>query len=528
MGRRHEGKDRAMRKRVLVAVLLACALAVGGAGVGAAGATKEEETYLLTFDDNADADAVLAEVQRTVPVTVERTFGTVIRGAVVTTAAVPEAIDMVPGVATVDKDVEITLPEDELVPVDEEDPDGTTTSTSSTSTTSTTTTSTLLPDDTTTTTTTPPKPVVPWGLDRTDQRALPLSDSYTSPHDGSGVIVYVLDSGISPHPEFGDRLKSGADFVRDGFGTNDCNGHGTHVAGTIGGANVGIASGVTLVSVRVLNCEGATLPSTKVEAMDWIVAHHPAGQRGIVNYSAGGTRNGAAELAVRSMTAAGITLVIAGGNEDESACLGSMGTEVPGVLVVGWTTPDDSRSSDSNHGPCLDLFAPGEDIVSASAETGGLTTLSGTSMAAPHVTGAAAVILAQDPWRTPAQVEAAVVGEATGGIVKDPGDLSPNRLLYVDPERAPSPPTADTSAPAPPPSVLSTGGVDKASAQSAVLALTGGDPRALLTLGSLLLIAGMVLVAAARRRTRDLTPAMAAPTTPPLSGFEFQHRRRLP
>ncbi len=528
MGRRHGGKVRAMRKQVLVAVLLACALGVGTTVAGAAGGSKDEETYLLTFDDGVDADAVLAEVQRAVPVTVERTFGTVIRGAVVTTSAVPEAIDMVPGVATVDKDVEFSLPDDELVPVDDEDPDGSTTT--STTTTSTSTTSTL-PDDTTTTTTTtpPPKPVVPWGLDRTDQRALPLSDSYKSPHNGSGVIVYVLDSGITPHQEFGDRLAPGTNLVAGPDTTRDCTGHGTHVAGTIGGTTVGVAPGVTLVPVRMLDCEGEGTRSLAAMAMEWVIANHPRDRRAVVNMSAGGSQGLALERAVRELIAIGVPVVVSAGNTASSACNSATGTEVVGAIVVGASRADDVRADFSNVGPCVDIFAPGEQVRSASINgSSSYEVHDGTSMAAPHVAGAAAVILGQDPWRSARQVESAIITESTTGVIADAGSGSPDRLLYVDPGRAPAPPTPDTGAAPPPPVVRSADTERPFTAQTAVLALTGGDTRALLTLGSLLLIAGLVLVAAARRRARDLTPVMAAPTAPPLSGFEFRHHRRRP
>ncbi len=510
-----------MRKHVLVALLAGCMLVVGATGAGASG-SSEEVTYLLTFDDGVDADAVLDEVQRRVPVQVEETFGTVIRGAVVTTSAVPEAIDMVPGVATVDEDEEIVLPDDDVVPDD--DSEETTTSTTSTSTTSTTTTTTSPVDPTPEPT---PGPQVPWGLDRTDQRTLPLSGSYKGPNDGSGVTVYVLDSGISPHVEFGDRLAPGADLIGDGYGTNDCIGHGTHVAGTIGGRTVGVAPGVTLVPVRVFGCGRTSSAATTFEGMAWIAAHHQPGQPAVVNYSAGGEPDEATEWAVRKLNELGITVVVAGGNEAALACGQTMGADVAGVIVVGWSTPDDRRSPDSNYGRCIDLFAPGEEIRSASAQTGGYSLKSGTSMASPHVAGVAAMVLAQDPWRTAPQVEAAIVSESTQGALTDAGEGSPNRLLFIDPARTPGTPVADASPP-PPPAVVSGATGEQTLSETAVLALTGGDPRALLIAGSILLVVGLALVAAERRRNRSLVPAVAAPSAPPLTGFQYQHRRNRP
>lgn len=275
----------------------------------------------------------------------------------------------------------------------------------------------------------------PWGLDRSDQRALPLDHSFTSGATGAGTTVYVVDTGIlSGHRDLTGRVRSGYTAVRDGNGTEDCHGHGTHVAGTVGGEQHGIAKEADLVPVRVLDCNGEGPISGVVKALDWMVADHAAGTPAVANLSLGGSPSSALDSAVRAAVDDGITMVVAAGNDAVDAC-DSSPARVPAVLTVGATDTTDTRASFSNHGPCLDLFGPGEDIVSAwhTSETATMT-LSGTSMAAPHVAGAAAALLQADPSASPGQVTDRLLGSTTPGVVASPGAGSPNRLLWADPD----------------------------------------------------------------------------------------------
>jgi subtilisin family serine protease len=272
----------------------------------------------------------------------------------------------------------------------------------------------------------------PWGLDRIDQRALPLSGTYTPlGGGGKGVTAYVLDSGVfAGHADFGGRVRSGFSAIDDGRGTEDCAGHGTHVAGTIGGAAHGVADAVGLVAVRVLDCEGSGETSAVIAGIDWVARDHRAGQPAVANLSLEGPGNESVDAAIRALVDDGVTVAVAAGNEDEDACRSSPGRE-PAVLTVAATERDDARASFSNHGACIDLFAPGVDIVS-DWNTGAAAThvLSGTSMAAPHVTGAAALLLGAAPASTAEQVRGRLLAAATPGVVRDRGD-DPDRLLYV-------------------------------------------------------------------------------------------------
>ncbi|WP_247601899.1 S8 family peptidase [Cellulomonas denverensis] len=271
-----------------------------------------------------------------------------------------------------------------------------------------------------------------WGLDRIDQQKLPLSGTYTYAQTGKGVTAYVIDSGIlAGHREFTGRVRSGFTAVQDGKGTTDCLGHGTHVAGTLGGTTYGVAKQVTLVPVRVLNCTGSGTSSQLIAGIDWVVADHKPGQPAVANISLGGAASDAIDAAVQRLVADGVTVVVAAGNGNKDACTMSPARAVNAV-TVGATTRTDTRSSVSNWGRCLDLFAPGEAIVSAShRSTTATASMTGTSMAAPHVAGAAALVLQKSPKSTPAQVWSTLLPRTGQNLVKSAGATSKNRLLRI-------------------------------------------------------------------------------------------------
>ena len=289
-----------------------------------------------------------------------------------------------------------------------------------------------------------------WGLDRIDQRNLPLNQSYTYPNTASNIHAYVIDTGIRyDHTTFGGRATSGYDAV-DGGSADDCNGHGTHVAGTVGGNQYGVAKGVLLVGVRVLNCSGSGTTAGVVAGINWVTnnAIRPA----VANMSLGGGASSSIDTAVRNSVASGIAYAVAAGNDNRNACSYSP-ARVAEAITVGATTNTDARASYSNYGSCLDVFAPGSNITSAWYTSSTSTnTISGTSMASPHVAGAAAMVLSANPSYTPAQVASSITGSATTGVVSNPGTGSPNRLLYV----------GGGSEPPPPPGCSGTNGTDTA------------------------------------------------------------------
>ena len=268
-----------------------------------------------------------------------------------------------------------------------------------------------------------------WGLDRIDQRNLPLNNSYTYNFTGAGVTAYIIDTGIRvTHTEFGGRASSGHDFVDNDSNADDCNGHGTHVAGTVGGSTYGVAKGVSLVAVRVLNCSGSGTTSGVIAGIDWVTTQHTNG-KAVANMSLGGGVSTALDNAVRNSIADGVVYAIAAGNINRDACRFSPARTAE-AITVGATTSTDARASYSNKGSCLDLFAPGSSITSAWITSNSATnTISGTSMATPHVTGVAALYL-EGHNATPQQVRDAIVNAATPNVVGNPGKGSPNLLLY--------------------------------------------------------------------------------------------------
>ncbi|SCL59994.1 Serine protease, subtilisin family [Micromonospora citrea] len=269
-----------------------------------------------------------------------------------------------------------------------------------------------------------------WGLDRIDEPSRPADGVYTYPNKAGTVHAYVIDSGIrTTHADFGGRASSGFDAV-DGTGT-DCQGHGTHVAGTVGGKTYGVAKSVRLVSVRVLNCDNTTTTADTLAGVDWVTANavKPAVANMSIGFRSGSTT---VDAAVARSIASGVTYAVSGGNATTDACAQSP-ARVPEAITVGATTSTDARAAFSNYGTCLDLFAPGNAIVSAGrASDTASATMNGTSMAAPHVAGAAALILAENPTFTPAQVRSRLVAGATSGVVTSAGTGSPNLLLRVD------------------------------------------------------------------------------------------------
>lgn len=270
-----------------------------------------------------------------------------------------------------------------------------------------------------------------WGLDRVDQRNLPLNASYSYNGAGAGVRVYVIDTGIlASHVDFGGRVLTGYSAISDANGTIDCNGHGTHVAGTIGGAAYGVAKGASLVPVRVLDCAGSGALSGVIAGIDWAIGN-AIGQRAVFNMSLGGGASTSLDSAVAKATSSGITVVAAAGNDNANACNYSPARE-PSAITVGATTSTDARASYSNFGSCLDLFAPGSAIISTwYTSTTATNTLNGTSMATPHVAGLAALIRGSLLDATPTQVADLIKTSATPGKVSSAGSGSPNLLLYT-------------------------------------------------------------------------------------------------
>lgn len=277
----------------------------------------------------------------------------------------------------------------------------------------------------------------PWGLDRVDQRNVPLNAAYNYIKTGSGVNVYVIDTGVrTTHVEFGGRATADFDSVYDGQNGQDCHGHGTHVAATIGGNSYGVAKDVRIHAVRVLACNGIGTVASAVEGIDWVTANHAS--PAVANMSMGSNASPLMDFAVQGSIDSGVTYVVAAGNSDSNACDVSP-ARLPSAITVGASDQADQKASFSNHGPCVDLFAPGVGIVSAWAWNDFASfTANGTSMAAPHVAGTVALFLQDNPNATPAQATASLVGDATNVQVSPSNDGSPNLMVFT----APSGPTA--------------------------------------------------------------------------------------
>jgi subtilisin family serine protease len=276
----------------------------------------------------------------------------------------------------------------------------------------------------------------PWNLSRLDQSTAPADATYTYPDSaGSGARIYVVDTGVSANPaQFGSRLLPGFTAISDGNGTADCNGHGTHVAGTVASTTYGVAKQASIVPVRVFGCTGSALTASVLAGLDWIAANHPAGTPGIVNLSLGSadpvtTTTDPLTTAVNTMSDRGFVMVVAAGNSNANACTYSPARAAK-ALTVGATTASDARAGYSNFGSCIDLFAPGSDIRSLQWNNpSGSTVMSGTSMAAPHVAGVAALVWGEGPSATASAVQSSTVADAVAGSVSSPGLGSPNGLL---------------------------------------------------------------------------------------------------
>ncbi|PNH79994.1 serine protease [Arthrobacter sp. AFG20] len=375
-------------------LLTALAAPTAGVSAGAAasetGAASAAARYIVRYSAGTDVSSAVRNL-RSRNIAVGRTFAKAIRGAVVT-ATPGQAAELMrsAGVAAVELDAPVTAADTQQSAA--------------------------------------------WGLDRVDQRALPLSGTYTSASSGAGVSAYVVDSGVlSAHAELTGRVASGWSAISDGLGTGDCNGHGTHVAGTIAGKTYGVAKAATVVSVRVLDCNGSGFNSDVIAGLEWVASHHQAGTPAVANLSLGSTTSAMVDAAVQGIIDDGVTAVVAAGNSAVDAC-NSSPARVAGALTVAASDSADKQAGFSNYGSCVDLYAPGVGIKSASSSSTTATALmSGTSMASPHVAGAAAVMLSRSPGLVPADVAAKLLSAATSGAVSGATTGTPNRLLFSDP-----------------------------------------------------------------------------------------------
>jgi subtilisin family serine protease len=395
-----------LSSRAIVTSLAACALAVGWIGASGASARPASSEpsaahYIVVLHDDVDPGAAARDHGRRYGAQVERVYHNALKGYVATfkgTGAADVAQD--PRVDFVELDQKVTVQ----------------------------TTQTIGTGDS-------------WGLDRIDQRSLPLSHSYTYLADGTGVTAYIIDTGImSSHAEFGGRVASDPnrfDAIGDGRNGEDCAGHGTHVAGTVGGTNYGVAKHVTLVSVRVLDCAGSGSYAGVIAGVDWVTGNHAAGAPAVANMSLGGPTSSALDAAINNSINDGVTYVVAAGNGNQAgvgqdACRFSP-ARVSNAITIGAVDQNDKKTPWSNFGKCVDWFAPGLDIVSAGiANDTDSETMSGTSMASPHTAGVVALYLDTFPTSAPIDVRNALATLTTKNVVGSAGKGSPNALLFTN------------------------------------------------------------------------------------------------
>ncbi|MFE6614859.1 S8 family serine peptidase [Amycolatopsis sp. NPDC057786] len=387
-----------------VAAAVAVLTALGGTTVASAaegsivnaGSDKAiKDSYIVVLKDGSSVEATAKSVTQRHGGTVEKTFASSVRGfsgALTEKQAKRVAAD--PAVAYVEQNQTVSISADQLNPPS-------------------------------------------WGLDRVDQQSLPLNQKYSYSTTASNVTAYVVDTGIlTTHPDFGGRATHGRDTVDNDNDATDCQGHGTHVAGTIGGTAHGLAKGVKLVAVRVLNCSGSGTTAGVIAGVDWVTAN--AVKPAVANMSLGGGASTTLDQAVQRSIASGVTYGVAAGNDTGANACNVSPARTPEAITVGSTTNTDARSSFSNIGTCLDIFAPGSGITSTWLNNG-TNTISGTSMATPHVVGAAALYASANPSATPKQVRDALVANGTKDKVTNPGTGSPNVLLYTGTDGGPGP-----------------------------------------------------------------------------------------
>jgi subtilisin family serine protease len=391
---------RAHRRRLGLVALVATTVIGAGAFPAEAGSRRltkqvwERATsrMIVVLDDSSDAQGVAAEHSRRHGAVVDRVYRNALRGYVADLpAAAVEALRRDPRVHLVEADQTFEASTAQLNP--------------------------------------------PWGLNRIDQHNLPLGSAFNYTNTGAGVTAYIIDSGIrATHADFEGRVATGFDALGANGQGKDCNGHGTHVAGTVGGKTHGVAKKVTLVPVRVLNCSGTGSTAQVIAGVDWVTRHHGSGPA-VANMSLGGATSSAVDLAVRNSIKDGISYVVAAGNNtlglNANSCNVSP-ARISEAMTIAATDKTDRRASFSNYGSCVDWFAPGAEILSASNSSDTATrTMSGTSMAAPHTAGVAALYLQSAPGASPASVRSALFALTTKGKVTSSKSTN-NHLLYTN------------------------------------------------------------------------------------------------